>query len=80
MLLMLMFLWFVTLCVAVFYYFKFEWADEEVMELKEEIEECRQAFREIEEDIIKKSQLNSAKNIQNKLKTILENTTLSNIV
>ena len=67
-----MFLCLVAICVAVFYYFKYEEELEIIDELNEELDKCKKTFEEIEEDIVKKQDLNSAHDVKNKLRTILE--------
>ena len=70
--LILMVLLLITMCIAIFYYCKFEEAEERLGEAEEMLDECQMIFKEINDEIIEKPHLNSAENLQNKLKTILK--------
>ncbi len=68
----LMILLLMTMCMAIFYRWKLEEVEERLEESEEMLGNCQKIFKEINDEIVEKPHLNSAKNLQNKLKTILK--------
>ena len=58
--------------MAIFYRWKLEEVEERLEESEEMLGNCQKIFKEINDEIVEKPHLNSAKNLQNKLKTILK--------
>ena len=73
----------IVIGVAVFYWNQFEEANEYILELEDRLDREKYNHEILEKKVytatFEEPHLGSVKNLQNKIKTILENTTPSNI-